>query len=85
MGLGLITVGIGCLQFVFDKGQENDWFSSRRITALSVLCLVLLTAFVFHSLRHLNPILDLRMLKQRNFATALVMMFVLGMVSEYRC
>ncbi len=80
MGLGLITVGIGCLQFVFDKGQEEDWFSSRKITALSVICLVLLTAFVFHSLRHANPILDLRMLKQRNFATALGMMFVLGMV-----
>jgi DHA2 family multidrug resistance protein len=80
IGLGLVTVGIGCLQFVFDKGQEEDWFASRMITTLAVICLVTLTAFVFHSLRHENPILDLRLLKQPNFATALCMMFVLGMV-----
>jgi DHA2 family multidrug resistance protein len=80
IGLGLVTVGIGCLQFVFDKGQEEDWFASRTITTLAAVCLVTLTAFVFHSLRHENPILDLHLLKKPNFATALCMMFVLGMV-----
>jgi len=80
IGLGLITVGIGCLQVVFDKGQEEDWFSSRMILGLTAVCIVTLTLFVFHEWNHENPILDLRLLKQRNFATALVMMFVLGMV-----
>ncbi len=80
IGLGLITVGIGCLQYVFDKGQEDDWFESRLILNMTIFCGVCLTIFVIHEWRHANPILDLRLLKQRNFATAILMMFVLGMV-----
>ncbi|MGD1068656.1 MAG: DHA2 family efflux MFS transporter permease subunit [Bryobacteraceae bacterium] len=80
MGLGLITVGIGCLQVVLDKGQEDDWFASRRILSLTVLALATLTWFVINEWKHRNPIMDLQLLRQRNFATAVVMMFVLGNV-----
>src|SRR5579883_267109 len=79
-GLGLITVGIGCLQFVLDKGQEDDWFASRRITIMMMGAIVALTAFVVNEWRHDNPIVDLKLLKLRNFSTAVFMMFVLGMV-----
>jgi DHA2 family multidrug resistance protein len=80
IGLGLITVGIGCLQVVLDKGQEEDWFSSRMIVSMSVIAAVTLVWFVINEWKHRNPILDVQLLRQRNFATAAFMMFVLGMV-----
>jgi DHA2 family multidrug resistance protein len=79
-GLALITAGIGCLQVVLDKGQEDDWFSSRMIVILTVVALIALIWFVVNEWRHSNPILDIQLLRRRNFATAVFMMFVLGMV-----
>jgi DHA2 family multidrug resistance protein len=79
-GLTLVFVGIGCLQFVLDKGQEEDWFSSNRITILLVIALVSLAFFVINELKHSNPIVDLQLLRQRNFATAAFLMFILGSV-----
>jgi DHA2 family multidrug resistance protein len=80
VGLGLIAVGIGCLQFALDKGQEKDWFSSRMIVGLLAIALVTLVWFVINEWNHSNPILDVRLLQSRNFATAAFMMFILGMV-----
>ena len=80
IGLGLITVGIGCLQIVLDKGQEDDWFSSRFITSLTICSVVALVWFVVNEWNHRNPILDVQLLRRRNFATSTLMMFVLGMV-----
>jgi MFS transporter, DHA2 family, multidrug resistance protein len=80
MGLGLIAVGIGCLQYVLDKGQELDWFASSRIIFLLVTAVVLLVWFVVNEWKQEYPIMDLRLLKQRNFATSAFMMFILGMV-----
>jgi DHA2 family multidrug resistance protein len=80
MGFGLMAVGIGLLQIVLDKGQEADWFGAPWIcwsTAVSLLCL---TAFVFWDLRDKNPILNLRLLKNRNFATATFLIAILGAV-----
>jgi len=79
-GLGLIAVGIGCLQYVLDKGQEADWFSSKKIVILLVAAIATLVWFVINEWKQEYPIMDLRLLKQRNFATAAFMMFVLGMV-----
>ncbi len=79
-GLGLITVGIGCLQVVLDKGQEDEWFASRFILTLTVVAVIAIIWFVINEWRHENPVVDVRLLRQRNFATAVVMMFVLGMV-----
>src|SRR5216110_1547301 len=47
-GIGMLAVGIGSLQFVLDKGQEADWFSSSLITALAVISAVTLTILIFH-------------------------------------
>jgi DHA2 family multidrug resistance protein len=80
IGLGLITVGMGCLQVVLDKGQEDDWFSSPFIVTMSVLAVITLGYFLYNEWGHANPILDIKLLRQRNFAMAVVMMFVLGMV-----
>jgi len=80
IGLGLVSLGVGCLQLVLDKGQEEDWFGSHWITALTLLAVGLLFAWIIWEWRHPHPIVELRLLKKRNFAAAVFFMFVLGMV-----
>jgi len=80
MGLGLITLGMGCLQVVLDKGQELDWFSSPMILSLSIMAVLSIGWFLWNEGHHDNPIVDIKLLRQRNFATAVLMMFVLGAV-----
>jgi MFS transporter, DHA2 family, multidrug resistance protein len=80
IGLSLLVTGIACFQFVLDKGQESDWFASRLIFALTVVALPTLAAFFLWEWYHPNPIVDVRLLKNRNFGTAVSFSFVLGMV-----
>jgi len=80
IGISLIVVGVGALQYVLDKGQENDWFSSRMILVSSIVAVVALVALVIREVTHDNPIMDLRLLSKRNFATAVTFSFILGMV-----
>src|SRR5437867_7416201 len=56
IGICMLALGIGCLQFVLDKGQEDDWFASTTITVLSILAVVTLTALVFHELTTDEPV-----------------------------
>jgi MFS family permease len=69
-GFGLLAVGVGFLQIVLDKGQEDDWFGSHFITTLSIISIVCLVTLVIWELRVKTPILDLRLFKNVNFATA---------------
>lgn len=80
MGLGLVALGVGSLEFVLDKGQEKDWFGDRMITTMFVLAVVTLIVFVWWEWRHVDPIVDVKLLKNRNFGTAVAFQFVLGMV-----
>lgn len=80
IGIGLIVVGVGFLQFVLDKGQEKDWFSSHLILISLVIAVIALVALVVRELTHKDPIMDLRLLGLRNFATAVTFSFILGMV-----
>src|SRR6201992_1372590 len=52
VGLGLVAVGVGCLEFVLDKGQEKDWFGDRNITLTFVVALVTLAVFVWWEWGH---------------------------------
>jgi DHA2 family multidrug resistance protein len=80
MGLALVSLGIGALQIVLDKGQESDWFASHWIAALMALAVILLVSWVVWEWHHPHPIVELTLLKKRNFATAMFFMFVLGIV-----
>jgi DHA2 family multidrug resistance protein len=80
IGLGLIVVAIGCLQLVLDKGQEADWFNSTWITTLLTVAVYTLFAWVVWEWFHPEPIVDVRLFKNRNFATAMCFTFVLGTV-----
>src|SRR5271163_4527150 len=79
-GLGLITVGIGSLQVALDKGQELDWFASPAIVTAFVLAAFSLVSFVWWEWHHKDPIVDVKLFKRRNFATAMVVTFALGNV-----
>ena len=82
LGFGLLAIGFGCLQFVLDKGQEDDWFGSHLITTLFLLCVTALVVLIFWEIvqirRKHRPILDLTMFRNRNFAVSFLLMFVLG-------
>jgi MFS transporter, DHA2 family, multidrug resistance protein len=80
IGISLIVIGVGFLQYVLDKGQENDWFSSRVITVSLIISVIALVALIIRELTHPDPIMDLRMLGIRNFAIAVTFSFILGMV-----
>jgi len=78
MGLGLIAVGLGALQIVLDKGQREDWFESRFIVVLTVISAAALIFAVIWEWRHKDPIVELHLYKERTFATANFLMFMLG-------
>ncbi len=80
IGIGLLAVGIGALQVVLDKGQEEDWFGSHFIVSLMVTSAVCLITLVFWELRQAAPVIDMRMYKSFNFAVSNLMMFTLGML-----
>jgi len=79
-GLALVASGVGCLEFFLDKGQEKDWFGDPMIRVAALTAVVLLTIFVIWEWRHPDPIVDLRLLQNRNFGTAVFLQLILGMV-----
>jgi len=80
MGFGLIALGLGSLEVVLDKGQEDDWFSSPFIITFAVLAIIGLAYFVVWEWYEEHPILELRLLKNPNFAVANLLMLALGAV-----
>ncbi|MFL6415493.1 MAG: DHA2 family efflux MFS transporter permease subunit [Bryobacteraceae bacterium] len=80
IGLALIVFGVACFQIVLDKGQEEDWFSSPLITTMFSIGVPVLVAFFLWEWYHDHPIVDVRLLKNRNFGTAVFFSFVLGLV-----
>jgi len=80
LGFGLLVLGLGCLQIVLDRGQEDDWFSSSFITTAAVISAAALLALVLWELRRDDPIVDLKLLKSPSFAVANLLMFMLGFI-----
>ena len=80
IGIGLITLGLGSMQIILDKGQREDWLASGFIRVFFVLMLVGVISGIIWELREKEPVVDLRMLKDRNFAIATLAMFFLGFV-----
>jgi len=79
-GIGMLAIGVACLQVVLDKGQEADWFAAHWITALAVTSFVALTALVIYELKTPHPVLDLRVFLVRTYSTGVFLMAVLGVV-----
>jgi MFS transporter, DHA2 family, multidrug resistance protein len=80
VGLGLLSLGLGFLQIMLDKGQTDDWFGSHFIVTCAVLGMIGLVGVVVWELRQKEPIIDLRLLKDKNFAVSTFTMFALGVI-----
>ena len=80
MGLGLVALGVGLLEFTLDKGQEKDWFSDPGIRTSFIAAVVLLIWFVYWEWKHPDPIVDIKLLNNRNFGTAVFLQLILGIV-----
>jgi DHA2 family multidrug resistance protein len=80
IGLGLVSLGLGCLQVFLDKGQMDDWFASRFIKVVGIIAFVSLAVLIVWELIQKSPVLELRLLKDRNFAMGVLTMFLLGFV-----
>jgi len=79
-GIGFLALGIGCLQVMLDKGQEEDWFGSHFIVLLFVLCIVGFVFFLIRELSTAHPVVQLSVFKNRSYSTGVFLMTVLGFV-----
>lgn len=78
LGIFLLVLAIGPLQFILEKGQENDWFSSRMIIYGAVLSFLGFYFFIWRELTYAHPIVNLRVLKKKELATGTILTYVLG-------
>lgn len=78
LGFGLLIVWTGCLQVVLDKGQEDDWFGATWIRFATAACVVALVWFIWHCFTRKDALVNLRILKDRNFAVGCLLMTMLG-------
>lgn len=78
LGIGLLALTVGSLQYVLERGQEDDWFNSGVITTLVVTAVLSLFFFVWRELTYKNPIVELRVLKNGNLRAGTVLSFILG-------
>ena len=78
VGLGLLTVAMGGLQIMLDKGEENDWFASNFIRLFGFLFVTGISGLIWWEWRVKNPIMNLRLFKYRNFAICCLLMILVG-------
>ena len=79
-GIGLLILGMGSLQIMLDKGQEDDWFSSRFISVLAILAVLGMVGLVIRELMAEHPVIDLGVFRYRTFAIGTSLMMALGIV-----
>ena len=77
-GLLLMVLGFGCLQLVLDRGERADWFDSTAVTAMAMVAVVALAAFVIRELTAKEPLVDLAVFADRSFTLGSVVMALAG-------
>jgi DHA2 family multidrug resistance protein len=80
IGLALITIGLGCLQVMVDRGQDEDWFASNFIRVFAALALVGILGAIAWLLYARDPIVNLRVLKDRNLAVSSMLMVAMASI-----
>jgi DHA2 family multidrug resistance protein len=78
LGFGALIVWVGCLQIILDKGQEVDWFGAVWLRWAFFAMIVAFAIFVYHSIWGKDPLVNLRILKNRNFAIGCALIFMFG-------
>ncbi len=77
-GIIFLAVAVGSLQYVLERGQEDDWFNSREITVLVITAVLGFYFFVWRELTYKNPIVELRVLKNGNLRIGTILSFIMG-------
>lgn len=80
IGIALLALGVGALQIMLDKGQEDDWFGSHFILTLAIVSTVCLVSLAIWEWFQKQPIIDVRLFKSFNYASSNLMMFMLGVM-----
>jgi MFS transporter, DHA2 family, multidrug resistance protein len=80
IGIALLALGVGALQVILDRGQEDDWFGSHRIVSLAIVSGVCLVSLVIWEWFNKHPIIEVRLFKSFNYLSANLMMFALGIL-----
>jgi DHA2 family multidrug resistance protein len=78
LGIFLVALGFACLEVVLDRGQTEDWFESRFILSFFSIALIALITAVHWEWRHPDPVVEIRLLADRNFAIANFYYFLFG-------
>jgi MFS transporter, DHA2 family, multidrug resistance protein len=78
LGLGLLTAGIASLQYVLERGQTEDWFSSQTIVVMTVISVCAIIAFIIRELRDPQPLVDLSVFRSRSFSAGSIIGIVTG-------
>jgi MFS transporter, DHA2 family, multidrug resistance protein len=78
LGIGLLAIAVGSLQYVLEKGQEDDWFNSQTIVWLAITAFLGLYFFIWRELTFRNPIVELRVLKNGNLRVGTILSFIMG-------
>ncbi|MBX2907481.1 MAG: DHA2 family efflux MFS transporter permease subunit [Taibaiella sp.] len=77
-GIALLAISVGSLQYVLERGQEDDWFSSSTIVVLMVTAVLGFFFFIWRELTAKNPIVELRVLGNGNLRVGTILSFILG-------
>ena len=80
LGMALVALGLGFLEIVADRGEREGWFESPMIVAAAVISVVSLVALFVWEFNHKDPVVDLKLLKNRNFSMTLVVMMITGVI-----
>ena len=78
LGIALLAITVGSLQYVLERGQEDDWFESSKIIFLTTAAILGLFFFIWRELRYKFPIVELRVLKNGNLRIGTIMSFIMG-------
>jgi DHA2 family multidrug resistance protein len=76
VGIALIAIGFACLEVVLDRGERDDWLGSHFIATFLVVALTAITIAIWWEWRHQDPVVELTLLRERNFALACVYYFL---------
>ena len=78
MGLGFLTIAMGGLQIMLDKGEEDAWFGSQFIRVFGTLLVVGMIGLIWQEWRVKSPIMNLKLFKHKNFAVCALLMIMVG-------
>lgn len=77
-GIGLLMLGFGSLQVVLERGEKDNWFSAHYILILTILAIMGIIAFIWREMTAENPVVDIRVLRNRNLAIGSIFGFIMG-------